>query len=578
MHCHNDKQTQKINVSDKKILLVGNPNVGKSVIFSRLTGFEVESSNYAGTTVSYTKGVIRKIKETATLIDVPGIYSMKPTSVAEKVAVQMIEEGADLIICVLDATHLERNLHLALELKKYNIPTLYVINMIDVARRRGIFIDAEKLGQLLDSKVVTTIAVKNEGIKELKDLIFDFSKTNKQYEVDQIDQLAKQYADEVITYQKVKVSFLERFSDWSIRPITGIPIAIIVLALAVLAVVGVGELLRELVLLPLVDNYVVPLFVRLVELFTTEGLIYNLLVGEYGVLRKGIEWPFALILPYVLLFYIVFSFLEDSGYLPRLGVLLDGIFRKLGLPGSSVIPFIMGYGCAVPAILGTRTCKTEKERIIIITLIAIAIPCTAQTGAFIVLLGSQSVVALVGIYLLSFAVIFLTGLLMNKMIPGRRPYLILEMPNLLLPDFRTLFKKIKMKLKHFLIEAEVPMMIGILLAALIVETNALVALGTFLEPLVVNWLGLPKEASLSLLLGVIRRELAVMPLLELDLTVRQLFVGSVVALFYLPCISVFGVLIKELKLKKALLVTLGTFIVAFLMGGIFNIIFGIFSS
>jgi ferrous iron transport protein B len=576
MHCHNDQKTPKIEITGKKVLLVGNPNVGKSVIFSRLTGFEVESSNYAGTTVSYTKGLIRKAGETATLIDVPGIYGMKPASVAEKVAVDMIEEGADLIVCVLDATHLERNLHLALELKNLNMPTIYVINMTDVAHRRGIFIDIEQLSNLLDAPVVHTVAIKNEGLKALKNVIFDSKAIKTSPNHENIDDFAKRIAEEVVSYQKVKISFLERLSDWSLRPITGIPIALMVLGLAVLTVVGIGELLQEYILLPIVDRFIVPFFVRIVELFITEGLVYNLLVGDYGVLRKGIEWPFALILPYVLLFYIVFSFLEDSGYLPRLGVLLDGIFRKLGLPGSSVIPFMMGYGCAVPAILGTRTCKTEKERIIIITLIAIAIPCTAQTGAFIVLLGSQSIIALIGVYLSSILMIILTGVLMNKMIPGRRPYLIIEIPNLLMPDFKTLFKKIKMKLKHFLVEAEVPMMLGILLAALIVETNALVVLGTFLEPLVVNWLGLPKEASLSLLLGVIRRELAVMPLLELNLSVKQLFVGSIVALFYLPCISVFGVLVKELKLKKAALVTVSTFIIAFLVGGIFNFVLGLF--
>ncbi len=568
MDCHQQHQFKHRPTGIKKVLLMGNPNVGKSVIFNRLTGLDVVTANYTGTTVTYHEGLIRHQGSQALLIDVPGIYSLNVQSKAEEVAVSMLNAGADLIICVLDATHLERNLSLAFDLQNYDIPVVYSLNLSDVARRKGLEIDTKLLSQYLQAPVFETVAVKNLGVGALKHIIFqDFPKVNKMQVHNPIEK-SQEIVQNVLQENDVELSLLERFSDWCIKPKTGIPIMFLVLALALGIIVGGGKAIRSIILLPFVNQIYAPLVTRIVERFVTDGIIYRVLVGEFGVLIKMIEWPFALILPYVLLFYIVFSFLEDSGYLPRLGVLMDGIFRKMGLPGSNIIPFILGYGCAVPAILGTRASGSKKERIIVVTLISIAVPCTAQTGAFITLLGDRSLFALLFVYMLSFITIFFTGLLLNRLLKGKSRPLILEIPNLLLPDFRSLSKKIWIKLKHFVKEAQVPMFFGILLAGLIVETGAIIWIGTALEPLVVGWLDLPKEASLSLLLGVIRRELAVMPLLEMDLTTIQLITGSVVALFYLPCISVFVILVKEFKAKIAFLIVLTTFFMAFFIGGL----------
>lgn len=572
MDCHQPNTLSKRPKDIKRILLMGNPNVGKSVIFNRLTGLDVVTANYTGTTVSYHEGLIRHQGDQALLIDVPGIYGLNAQSKAEEVALSMLDDGADLIICVLDATHLERNLHLAFDLQEHDIPTIYVLNLSDVAKRKGINIDVNLLSKYLNSPVFETVAVKNIGIDALKKAVFINHPTTPALEIDDRHQKSQEIADNVTQEHDVKMSFLEKLSEWCIKPKTGIPILFLVLMAALGIIVGGGKALRSLVLLPLVNNYYIPFITGLIENIVPESIIRNLLVGEFGVLIKVIEWPFALILPYVLLFYIVFSFLEDSGYLPRLGVLMDGIFRKIGLPGNNIIPFILGYGCAVPAILGTRASGSQRERIIVVSLIAIAVPCTAQTGAFITLLGDRSIFALIFVYFISFLTILLTGLLLNRVLKGKSRPLILEIPNLLMPDMRTLAKKIWIKLKHFIYEAQVPMFLGILLAALIVETGMIDAIGTFLEPLVVGWLDLPKEASLSLLLGVIRRELAVMPLLEMNLTTVQLITGSVVALFYLPCISVFVILVKEFRLRIALLIALSTFIMAFLFGGIVQIV------
>lgn len=572
MDCHQTKSNIKRPHDAKRVLLMGNPNVGKSVIFNRLTGLDVVTANYTGTTVSYHEGLIRHQGDQALLIDVPGIYGLNAQSKAEEVAVHMLNDGADLIICVLDATHLERNLHLAFDLQNYAIPIVYVLNLSDVAKRKGIDIDCDLLSKYLNAPVFETVAVKNIGIDLLKDAVFKTHQTTPPLTIEDPYDKSQEIADNVTKETDVEIRFIERLSEWCIKPKTGIPILFLVLMLALGIIVGGGKTLRSLLLLPLVNNYYIPFITTLFEGFLPDNLLRNILIGEFGVLIKMIEWPFALILPYVLLFYIVFSFLEDSGYLPRLGVLMDGLFRKIGLPGNNIIPFILGYGCAVPAILGTRASGSHRERVIVVSLIAIAVPCTAQTGAFITLLGDRSIFALIFVYMISFTTIVLTGIVLNRVLKGKSRPLILEIPNLLMPDMRSLGKKIWIKIKHFILEAQVPMFLGILLAALITETGALDVIGTFLEPLVVGWLDLPKEASLSLLLGVVRRELAVMPLLEMNLTTVQLITGSVVALFYLPCISVLFILVKEFKIKIALLIAFSTFIMAFLFGGLIQLL------
>lgn len=564
----------------KKILLMGNPNVGKSVIFSKLTGVHVQSSNYTGTTIDYTSGDIHINGKTNTLIDVPGTYSLSATSEAEQVALGLLEEGADVILCVLDAIHLERNLDLALSLKKFNIPIIYCVNLVDVAKRQGIIIDYKKLEEYLQAPVIETVAIKNIGLRDIlfkiDDILNDKSYIDKLKTVEYTEkerwEKAKEISKNVEKTVEKKEGFIQKLEDLTLQPFPGIPIAFFVLIIALLVVVGGGKALRSVVLLPLVNKVIKPVLTNLVSLVVPHGTLRNILVGEFGIFVIGIEWPFALIMPYVFLFYIVFSFLEDSGFLPRIGVLADGVLKRIGIQGGNIIPMIMGYGCAVPAILGTRAATTYKERIIVATLVSFAIPCASQTGAFIALLGDRSILALLFVYFLSFVIMAVVGVVMNKIIPGNSQPMLLEVPNLLMPDKDAFFKKIRLRMRHFMLDAEGPMFLGIIIAAVVAETGVLDQFSVLISPLVEGFLGLPKEASLSLLLGIIRRELAVLPLLELDLNTLQLLVGSVIALLYLPCLSVFGVLAEEFSLKVALLIAIITTLSAFLLGGAINFI------
>lgn len=574
MSCHTNGVKEISTDGKMKILLMGNPNVGKSVVFSKLTGVHVESSNYAGTTVDYTVGDINYRKREGVVIDVPGTYSLEATSEAEKVAVGLLEEGADVIICVLDATHLERNLDLAYQLREYPIPIIYSLNLMDVAKRQGIDIDVEKLSEELGSPVIPTIAIKNIGIMDLMDKSAELADTIREPDPKLGDEERWKRIDDIVDKVETKiekeVTFVEKLEEWTIQPWPGIPIALLVLILSLGIVVGGGKALRAVVLLPLIRNIIMPILNSIVSIFIPAGIFRNLLVGEFGILIIGIEWPFALIMPYVLLFYIVFSFLEDSGYLPRIGVLADGVLRRIGIQGGNIIPLMLGYGCAVPAILGTRAANSYKERIMVATLVSFAIPCASQSGAFFALLGDRSIPALILVYLISILTMLVVGVIMNKIVPGQSQPMLLEVPNLLVPDRDAFKKKLKIRMKHFLLDAEGPMFIGIVIAAIIAETGILNEFSKVIGPFVEGWLGLPKEASLSLLLGIIRRELAVLPLLELNLNTLQLIVGSVVALFYLPCLSVFGVLAKEFSLKVALLIGIATTTSAFLFAGIIN--------
>ncbi|SES72473.1 ferrous iron transporter B [Anaerobranca gottschalkii] len=579
-----------------KILLMGNPNVGKSVIFSKLTGLDALAANYPGTTVTYTIGTISFNDKKGTLIDVPGTYSLDVTSEAEKIAKDFLNQGADGIIFVLDSTNLERNLNLAFQVLEYKIPIVFVLNMLDVAKRKGIEIDVDKLSQLLGAPVIPQIAVLGQGLKKVLQTTFKVIEEKRIANFSIIGQdnweKAKYIASQVQVKKLVsgKIPLVEKLDDLTVTPWPGLPIMAFIILVSMALVVGGGKAIRSVILLPLFNRFYIPFIENIVHTFLNLGFIQNtigsiidltifsnILVGDFGVLIKGVEWPIALVLPYVLLFYFILSILEDSGLLPRLGILVDGFMKKIGLQGGNIIPIFLGYGCAVPAILGTRAATTLKERKIISILVTLSVPCVSQTGAFIVLLGNHSfwlVLLMIG---LSFLVLFSTGQILAKIIPGKVDPIIIEVPNLLYPNLKALFRKVFIRIKNFMIEAELPMIMAILFAAVVYEFGILKSLGEILKPLIVSWLGLPQEASILLVLGIVRRELAVLPMMEMGLTTQQLFVGATVAMFYMPCISVFGVLAQEFKFKFALFIALFTTSFALLLGGIINHLINLFS-
>jgi len=570
--------------TQKDILLMGNPNVGKSIFFTELTGIHAMSGNYAGTTVHYMRGRVKIGGTEYNLIDVPGTYSLVPTSEAESVATKFVEAGASAIICVLDASNLERNLCLALELRRYKIPVVYVLNLMDVAQRHGISIDAKLLAKELSAPVVTAVAVKKQGLDELISQLASILESpgcqnncgncatcpHGANETTDPWVRAKEITARVSTTHHGKPSFLDKLGESMMKPFPGIPIALFVIAMAIGFVVGGGMGIRVTALLPLVNGLIVPFFRNLFSSILPEGVFLNILVGEFGIFVISFEWILALIFPYVLLFYIVFTFLEDTGFLPRMSVLFDNIMRKLGIQGGSLIHMIMGYGCAVPAIIGTRAATSRKERLVIAAAICFAIPCISQTGAIISLLSAFGWWMLPAMMLFSLLLIMAVTIVAGKLVKGKVDPLLIEVPNLLMPHPRAYGRKILTRMRHFLKDAEVPMLIAIIIAALLAESGILSTIAVHAEPLVSRWLGLPEEAVIALILGIVRREMSVAPLIALNLTPLQAFVGGAVSLMYIPCLSVFAILTKEFKVRIALAITLSTIVLALLLGGIIN--------
>ena len=571
----------------ERILLMGNPNVGKSVFFTEFTGIHAISSNFVGTTVNYMEGHLPIGDKEYTLIDVPGTYSLSTTSEAEAVAAAFLKEGAAAIIFVLDAANLERNLCLALEVRQYNIPTVFSLNLLDVAKRRGIVVNEKLLEQELGAPVVPTVAVKKHGLDEVTSRLGEMLSDPEKYEQiscgnctacafknagpkEDVWCAAKDISRRVTTDKHVEHHFFDKLGAASMRPWPGIPIAVLAIALLIGVVVFGGRGLRAGVLLPLVNNAIVPFFRNLFASFIPDGVFLNILTGEFGIFVISFEWILALVFPYVLFFYIGFSFLEDFGYLPRISILFDNVMRKLGVQGGSLIYTTMGFGCAVPAIIGSRAATTRKERLIITAAICFAIPCISQSGALASLLAAYSWWMMPAMVLFGLALFIAVSAIAGKLVKGKVDPLILEVPNLLMPDPRSYGKKLLTRMKHFLKDANGPMLAAILIAALLAETGLLDIIARYAEPLVSQWLGMPQEAVVALILGIVRREMSVAPLLALDLTALQAFVGGVVSLLYIPCLSVFAILVKEYKLKVAAAITVSTIVAALFIGGLIN--------
>jgi len=567
----------------KKILLMGNPNVGKSVVFSRLTGVRVISSNYPGTTVNYSQGFMKLGDETVEIIDVPGTYNLEPNSEAEEIAARMVDSG-DLVIDVIDATNLERNLYLTLELLERNIPIIVALNIWDDTEHRGIHIDLDKLRELLGVPIVPTVAVTGEGIKELVQKIPEAASPDTPIRThDERWATIGSIIEQVQRITHRHHTWRERLGDATVKPLTGGLIALAVLAASFTAIRLIGESLISYVLDPLFNTLWSPVILKLSELLGGTGFFHSILIGKliegevnfvesFGLLTTGLYVPFAMVLPYILSFYLVLGILEDVGYLPRLAVLMDTIMHRLGLHGFAIIPSMLGLGCNVPAILATRILESKRERFIAATLISIAIPCAALQAMIFGLVGQHGVQYVAIVYGTLFVVWIILGVILNRFARGLSPELLIEIPPYRLPPWQTVLQKLWLRTSGFLKEA-IPIMLGaILVINILYVLGVFNAIANFTAPVVTGLLGLPKEAVTALVIGFLRKDVALGMLAPLALSAGQLVVGSVVLAMFFPCIATFVVLTRELGIT-GMLKSMGIMIVAaLLVGGILNLI------
>lgn len=566
-----------------KILLMGNPNVGKSVIFSRLTGVHVIASNYPGTTVEFTKGWTEYKGRKVEVIDVPGAYTLEPTSKAEEVAVEMLKEG-DLVIDIVDATNLERNLNLALQLIEKGAPTVIALNIWDETKHRGIDIDVEKLEKLLGVPVVPTIGITGEGIKKLFSRLEEAKRRKpiKRTEHQRWNKIGK-IIERVQTLTHRHHTLREILEEASVRPLSGLPIAILILFFSFKIIRFIGEGLIGYLLEPLFTRLYLPLITRLSLFLGSGGFLHNILIGKlieggidfvqsFGLLTTGLYVPLAMVLPYIIAFYLVLGILEDTGYLPRLAILLDNLMHRLGLHGYAIIPNLLGLGCNVPGILSTRILESKRERFIASTLISIGVPCAALQAMIFGLVGKHGGQYVLIVYGTLFLVWLLLGFILNRFLKGYSPPLLIEVPPYRLPPWRTMVKKLWMRILSFVIEALPLVLLGVLVVNILYFLRVFDFLANLTAPLIHGILGLPREAVVALVVGFLRKDVALGMLGPLNLTAQQLVVGSVVLAMSFPCIATFIVLLKELGLKDMLKATGIMIFSAFLVGGILNLV------
>ena len=566
-----------------KILLMGNPNVGKSAVFSRLTGTNIITSNYPGTTVSFNKGYLKLGESRAEVIDVPGTYSLEANSKAEEVAVEMLNEG-DIVVNVVDATNLERNLNLTLQLLETQIPLIIALNMWDDTRHKGIDIDVARLEQLLGVPVIPTVGVTGQGIKDLVNRIQDAT-------IAPVTQLSSDerwarvgtIVEEVQSLSHRHHSWRDILEDVSNHPVGGIFVALLVLVAMFWVIRLIGESIINYITNPLFEFIWTPLLMKLSLALGSTGFLHNILLGQlvegqidyfqsFGLLSTGFYIPIAAVLPYIVSFYLVLGILEDIGYLPRLAVLMDTILHRIGLHGFAIIPAVLGLGCNVPAIMATRILESRKERFIAATLISIGIPCAALQAMIVGLVGQQGIQYVAMVYGSLFVSWVIIGLILHRTIKGFSPELLIEIPPYRWPPWRVVGNKLWLRVRGFIKEA-FPIVIGaILVISILYSIGIFDFIAGITAPVISGILGLPEDTIIALIIGILRKDIAMGMLVPLSLTAKQLVISSTVLAMSFPCVATFVILIRELGIKDMLKSTAIMLVAALIMGGLLNLI------
>ncbi len=563
---------------------MGNPNVGKSVFFSRLTGTHALSSNYPGTTVGFTEGTMRYGGKTARLIDVPGAYTLDPTNEAEVIARRILNEGADVVILVIDATALERNLVMAMQVLEHGTPVVIALNMVDEARHRGILIDLPKLEKELGVPIIPTVAVTGQG---LSDLVAKMEEAR----ISQLQPMTKEARWQAIGEIIAKVqtvthrhhTAMDRIEDISAHPVLGGMIGLFVLVVGFMAIRFVGEGIITYITDPIFENLWIPVLDRLNEMLG-EGPLRNILVGtlidgkvdleqSLGVLSTGLYVEFGMVLPYIIAFYSGLSFLEDFGYLPRLAVVFDALLHRFGIHGYAIIPTLLGFGCNVPGILGTRVLESERERFIAATLISVGIPCVSIQAMLSATLGEFGMGYVAAVYGILFCVWLLLGRIMHLTLKGYSPELIVEIPPYRMPSMKAWSSKLWFRIKDFLYEATPLVLLGIFLVNILETMGVMEKVAAALSPVFQGFLGLPPETAIPIVMGVFRKDIAMGLLIPIGLSASQMLVAVVVLAMTFPCIATFIILWKELGSKRMLMSSAIMISAALITGGLLNLFF-----
>ncbi|MBN2544262.1 MAG: ferrous iron transport protein B [Spirochaetes bacterium] len=614
----------------KKIVLVGNPNVGKSAIFNCLTGSYTVVSNYPGTTVEVYRGKFKIDNQNFEIVDTPGMYALTSMTEEEKVARNiLLEEKPDIVIHVIDAKNIERMLSLTLQLIEAGQSIILVLNMIDELEKSDIKININALKSELKIPIIETIGTSGKGIKELKTAIIDYKiKTNNfiinydkleialsrlkssinigqnfstrsigalilMEDEDIIDKTIdsesdKQIINNIITEAKsdyneplnyiitlkrmetvkkilkyvlepnysVKLSIRNFLSKITMHPVYGVPILFIILYFGLYKFVGVfgAGTLVDFLENTVFDKYINPFFIKLFDILIPWAFLQDLFTGEYGIFTLGLRYSFGIILPIVTVFFFVFAVIEDSGYLPRLAMLVDNLFKKIGLSGRAVIPMVLGLGCDTMATMVTRTLPTKRERIISTILLSLAIPCSAQLGVILAIFEGKNSALLVWAIVMGL-VFLLIGYLTSKLFPGEKPVFYMEIPPLRLPKISNVIVKTLSRINWYLKEILPVFLIASVLIWL-GQVSRIFDMLLFILKFPMKWLGLPEEAGKVFLFGFFRRDYGAAGLYDLKKTglidTTQIVVASIALTLFLPCVAQFLITIKERGIKTGI--------------------------
>lgn len=613
MKCHNPATEIDVHEGGKKIVLVGNPNVGKSVFFNALTGIYVDVSNFPGTTVDISHG---RYKDD-TVIDTPGVYGVSSFNDEERVARDVILYG-DVILNIVDALHLERDLFLTQQIIDMGKPVVVALNMMDDVARNGRKIDIQQLSKMLGVPVIPTVATKNQGFDEVKKALNIANKGNRlpiveEYinkVLDQVDEESealmvleedeniilrhqvefkqqlretiytsrRRYVDEIISKvvaEEVKgASFKTKLSRWMIRPLTGIPILLFTLFIMYQAIgVFVAQTVVGITEDVIMGTYYHDFIVNIAEKFiTAEGVVGQLLIGEFGLLTMTPIYLLGLLLPLVIGFYFFLSMLEDSGYLPRIATLVDRMLTTMGLNGRAVIPMILGFGCVTMATITTRLLGSKRERFIATMLLGLAIPCSAQLGVIAGLIAPLGIKYLL-IYVATIFIVFvLTGTLLNVVMPGKSTDLLIDLPPLRIPQLKNVLRKTYSKTLGFMQEAAPLFAIGAMLITVLQLTGSLDSIISFFAPITEGFLKLDPRVAQAFIMGIVRRDFGAAGLDTLAtagiISGPQVVVSLVAITLFVPCIAAIFVIFKERSWQESAAIWIGSFLMAFLTAGI----------
>ncbi|MGQ9834692.1 MAG: ferrous iron transport protein B [Thermoanaerobaculaceae bacterium] len=638
--------SQALSESQKKatILLVGNPNVGKSVIFGALSKIYVTVANYPGTTVEIARAPAKAIPGSPELVDTPGTNSLTPQSEDERVSRDiLLEEPEALVIQVGDTKNLRRTLYLTLQLAELGRSQILVLNLQDEARDLGITVDRARLEDLLGIPVVPTTAIRGQGVEQIakrlgearppqlsasypaavEEACLEVASLLPRHlapaarglalmlllgDESLLPWLSPQIDPKVLTkvgqlkanlerqlgckasgviararYRAVEElirqvyrsqrpphgSLRDLLGGLTMHPVWGLVFLPLVLGVAYWFVGVFGaQVMVDLLENGLFGKYINPFADRLITGLLGPGLFRDAFVGQYGLVTMALTYALAIILPVVGTFFILFGLLEDSGYLPRLAVMLNRVFKAMGLNGKAVLPMVLGLGCDTMATLTTRILPTKKERVLVTLLLALGVPCSAQLGVILAMLASLSIAGTFIWLGVIAGTLVGVGWAAARLIPGRSSDFLLEIPPLRLPQLGNILIKTAARTEWYLKEAVPLFLLGTLLLFLLDVTGLLAVLQRLAQPLVRDLLGLPDQAASAFLLGFLRRDYGAAGFFALRqagmLDGIQSVVALVVITLFVPCIANFFMMVKERGLRTA--TAIAAFIVPFAFG------------